>query len=252
MRLNTKKCQVLYTNVDKQPNNTPTVILNNERLEVVDSYKYLGIHINTQLDWQEQWDKVHKSTAQVPFLLKQLKRDGFPEQKLINIYKSLVLSHFNYSSIALASAPAETKKEMASVQSRALKIMGISKQDAKSKYNIAPIDEHLDTMCLNSIRRTLESAENQLTSSLLYNNRIKLPRFKSSKIEKSAIIKSIKAVRDERYKSKRLKTTTNTPRPVTTEGAKCDCGRTLKNERGLEVHQRSCKRNGPNNLIPNF
>ena len=47
MRLSEGKCKVLLINENKE--STPLISLSNKPLEVVTSYKYLGIDINTEL-----------------------------------------------------------------------------------------------------------------------------------------------------------------------------------------------------------
>lgn len=116
----------------KRTDPPPALTLNGSLLENVDSYKYLGIEINAQLDSNQQWDRVYSLISTIPFLLKQLKRSGLEEQVLINTYKSLVLSHFSYSATVLVSTTDAAKHEMAVFQNRILRIIGVSREDART------------------------------------------------------------------------------------------------------------------------
>ena len=58
MRLNTTKCKTLVVQ-GKQPKPAQAVTLNDQPLEEVTCYKYLGIEINNKLDWNQQWERVH-------------------------------------------------------------------------------------------------------------------------------------------------------------------------------------------------
>ena len=89
MRLNITKCKVLHIG-DKQK---ATVKIDGTTLEIVEQYKYLEIMVNSRLNWEKQWYKVQKTISSVPYLLFILKRDGFREEILVNVYRSYALSH---------------------------------------------------------------------------------------------------------------------------------------------------------------
>jgi hypothetical protein len=102
MRLNTSKCKVLHiSGTLKQA--TPDIKLDGQTLEVVSSYRYLGIDLNEKLQWDQQWSRVQFQISSYPYLVKQLKRNGFKENILVNTNKSFFFSHLNYSSPALAA-----------------------------------------------------------------------------------------------------------------------------------------------------
>ena len=93
MELNSKKCQELKLTTAKN-GPIPSTILENGPIDEVYSYKYLGININNDLDWYQQWEHVYAKVKSVPYLLRQLRQLGFREPILINVYRSYVLSHF--------------------------------------------------------------------------------------------------------------------------------------------------------------
>jgi hypothetical protein len=111
MQLNSKKCKKVYIN-GKEKLTKPAISLNGNLLELVDSYKYLGIDLNIKLNWSEQWNRVLSNINSTPFLLRTLKWLGFNKEILINVYCSLVLCHINNSSVALGSTSAATKSEI--------------------------------------------------------------------------------------------------------------------------------------------
>jgi hypothetical protein len=101
----------------------PKLLLEGNILEVVNSYKYLGVELNSQLDSNQQCTRVYSLINSVPFLIKQLKRSGLEEKILVKTYKSLVLSHFNYSTTVLVAASEIAEHEMQVFQNRILRIM---------------------------------------------------------------------------------------------------------------------------------
>ena len=77
---------------DKTPIQSVSTSLHGHQLELVDSYKYLGVELNNMLDWDQQWRRVQDKIKSIPFLLKKLKRIGFKPAILKNVYVSLALS----------------------------------------------------------------------------------------------------------------------------------------------------------------
>ena len=71
MRLNEKKFQVLIVSFKS----TPHVELNEHILEQFDEYKYLGFNLTSNLNWNQQSERLRKITRGVPYLIKQLKKD---------------------------------------------------------------------------------------------------------------------------------------------------------------------------------
>jgi hypothetical protein len=113
------------------------------------------------LDPLKQWQHIQININSFPFLLKQLKRCGLVENILVTTYKSLVLSHFNYSSTFLDSATAGTKQDMQSFQNRILQIIGIAKETSKPKYNIVDIADLIEKNRFKQVSRILSNKDNE-------------------------------------------------------------------------------------------
>jgi hypothetical protein len=93
--------------------------------------------------------------------LKQLK---FKQEILINVYRSLTLSHYTYSTPLLISTSKNAKTEMAKQQQhRFLKIIGIISSEEYEKYNIPPIDTYIEKTCINIAERMLKDPNHPLT-----------------------------------------------------------------------------------------
>ena len=96
----------------------PTLQLDGNEIEIVSSYKYLGIEINKNLDWSIQWERIQKNINSIPYLIKQLRRLSFSRDILITVYKSLVISHFDYSSPILSTTTKYIKSKINKTQKR--------------------------------------------------------------------------------------------------------------------------------------
>ena len=77
----------------KKNEQPPILRLSNVQLEMVSSYRYLGVDLNNELDSFMHWSRVSGLIKPNIYLLKQLKSSGLEERILFNVFKSLVLSH---------------------------------------------------------------------------------------------------------------------------------------------------------------
>ena len=165
MRLNTKKCKTMANRAtDEAP--VPKITLDGQELEEVDEYKYLGIVLNNQLKWDKQWDRVKGQIRAAPYVVKALKRHGFRKEVLVNVYRSIALSHVVYSAPLLLSASAKTQTEMSSYEKRMLKIIGTSSEEALTKYSLKSMEETINNTSLNILKRILGDDKHPLTSRL--------------------------------------------------------------------------------------
>ena len=244
----------------------PAVSLNGTTLEPVNSYKYLGIELTSSLSWDAQWARVQKQTSTVPFLIKTLRRLGFPEATLINVYRSLALSHFIYSAPLLSSSSIRAKTEMQSYQNRILRIINITPTNAASKYNIKTIEELLDYTNSNTLKRILADEHHPLTTKTPYtqsNHQSKLS-FQNKQSKNKSILQQQKYIRTIRDGVSDLYSTHNKSQPIptstsskpsnitippeapipnrTTAKITCSiCGKNYAKGAGIAIHLKSCR-----------
>ena len=107
----------------KKNEQLPMLTLSNAQLEMVSSYKFLDVDLNNELDSFMQWSRVSGLIKPNIYLLKQLKSSGLEERILVNLFKSLVLSHIRYSSVILDSCTTATKNDIQVIQNRMLRII---------------------------------------------------------------------------------------------------------------------------------
>ena len=163
MQLNTDKSQHMVVN---QKDETTEVTLDNQKLEQVSLYKYLGVMLNNTLDYDQQWEKVTKSTNCHIHLIKQRKHIGFQEEVLINVYRSITHSQYMYSAPLLTSTSKTAQQEMERQQQSFLKIIGISQERAQKEYSIEPINMYIEKQYVNVLDRILKDPELPITQKL--------------------------------------------------------------------------------------
>ena len=142
-------------------------------------------------------------------------------------------------------------------QNRCLNIIGIKADDAKNKYNIVAIEEHINTTCVKTLKKMLGNSEHPIAIKLTTTRRtmstfkfsIAIPKTEAYK--NSFIQQHIKTIRDEampRSKSEKTDMTPirNQPDAIAIQKpkAKCPkCGKLFEAIYGVKVHLRACKIN---------
>jgi hypothetical protein len=188
---------------NKKSNNIfpmPAISIENEVLERVTTYKYLGIEFNDQLKLDKQWESVQNKTKTIPYLVKRLKYLGFKKDILLSVYDSYALSHFRYSAPLLAHCTPKVSDEIQSFQRRIMRIINISNEEAKSKYNIDSIDRVIETHCVKILQRILADPQHPITSKIprVENRRFKysIPNHKTKQYSQSFVPLILRVIRD--------------------------------------------------------
>ena len=253
-KLNTDKTKRMI--IGKKDDIDTKIYLDGSELEVVDEYKYLGIYVNDKLDWDEHWTHICKKINSTSYLIKTMKRFGFREEILINIYRSLVLGQIISSAVVLCSVSNKTLQEMEMTQSKFLKIIGISSDVAQNKYKIAKIPDLIDNHCLNLLRKILSDENHPITKGLVkreelstrYRFPFRIEKCNSERHQNTFLQKYLRLLEKEKFELKSIKNLkqNNTDQshsileePTTSiPMVKCDkCGNLFKNSRGLKIHE---------------
>lgn len=118
LTINTKKTKyMLITNLH---NFRLNVKYKNEAIEKVENFKYLGIHIDSKLNWKNHIDYVAKKTSIMAGLLKRISR-ACPSNLFKSIYYSLFHSHIMYGIIVWSCAGKVKMKRLQIIQNRAIR-----------------------------------------------------------------------------------------------------------------------------------
>jgi len=246
MRLNTDKTKHMIINqLVSGPTNTT---LNNHALEQVNNYKYLGAILNDQLDYDQQWEKTAKTTNCHIYLIKQLKKMGFKEEILVNVYKSITLSQYIYNAPLLSSASTQAKNEMSKQQKRFFNIIGITAEKALNEYKIPPIDIYVDQQNVNIVERILKDPTHPITQNQQkksqYNTRSSqytVPRARTTQYQDSCLQRAMRTIRDG-YKDKY----TNPRKPETTTTEYIVEIKSVKNQNN-KIKNTNNQKTSPNN-----
>ena len=95
-----------------------------------------------------------------------MKKLNFKTDILITIYKSLILSTIITNAITLCSKRKNTQIEIENTQNKVLKIIGISKEDTKYKYNIESAQLLIDKHCTKKLGKIINDPTHEITKRL--------------------------------------------------------------------------------------
>ena len=198
MRLNTK-CKLLAISCSTL---LPPPTLNNIPLEYVESYKYLGVELNTDMNPSQQWQRVYSLVNNLPFLLRKLKHTGWSQRMLLTAYRAYGQSHFDYSAVVLYSCSTIEKAEMTQFQRRILKIIGVTPEQAASQHNVLPVLDRIDSICARMFNRIISDPSHPITASLPHNERkpteFLVPRARTANYAQSFLVSHLRIKRDGR------------------------------------------------------
>ena len=95
---NTTKCKYMLITHKKRPLNPPAILINGIPLDMVDSYKYLGLLISSDISWSHHIDSICSKARKILGLLyRRFSLDTEPHA-LLQLYLSLVRPHLEYGS----------------------------------------------------------------------------------------------------------------------------------------------------------
>ena len=98
MGLNPKKCKEMVVNFMGNPNTImKPLYIGNQIVEIISSYKLLGVIINENLKWNCHVDYITSKTSKKLYVHRLLKRAGVYEQDMLKVFSSSVRPILEYA-----------------------------------------------------------------------------------------------------------------------------------------------------------
>ena len=124
MGLNPKKCKEMVVNFMGNPNTImKPLYIGNQIVEIISSYKLLGVIINENLKWNCHVDYITPKTSKKLYVHRLLKRAGVHEQDMLKVFRSSVRPILEYAVQGWQDIPDCLSDKIQSFQKRALKII---------------------------------------------------------------------------------------------------------------------------------
>ena len=76
--------------------------INNSNIQSTSEFNFLGLHINTKLNWDTHVNVIGNKISRVIGIIKKLQLI-FPKEILLSIYNALILPHINYCLLSWGS-----------------------------------------------------------------------------------------------------------------------------------------------------
>ena len=178
MELNHKKCkQMVISFLKYKGSDDNQIFVAGNPVEIVSSFKLLGVWISNDLSWNTHVDMVLKKANSRLYALRLLKKAGLLPADIVEIYVSFIRSRIEYASPVWSSLPKSLSDLLESVQKRALKIAypALAYEEALETSKLQPLSIRRDASCkkfVESLRRDA-SPYNPLTKIMEISPRIR-------------------------------------------------------------------------------
>ena len=156
MKLNAKKCKEMRTCYLRETPQLTQLQVDGQALELVSSYKVLGLTIQNNLKWNEHISAVITKASKRLHILRVLRRGGVPSDDLYAIYVALIRSILEYCCAVWHHAlPSYLSDKLERVQKRALKIIlpGLSYKEILETLGCPRLDERRSELCEKTLKK---------------------------------------------------------------------------------------------------
>lgn len=110
----------------KHTSSLPLVNIQGKDIVRVDSYKYLGVHLNNKLDWTDNTEAIYKKGQSRLFLLRRLRSFGVQGELLKSFFDSVVASAIFYGVVCWGSSISTAdRKRLDKLIRKASSVLGI-------------------------------------------------------------------------------------------------------------------------------
>ena len=155
MKLNPKKCKEMLINFMQNDNfTTRPIVLGNNTVECVTTYKLLGIIISNDLKWNEHIDYISKKASKRLYSLR-IKKVGVNREGILKVYLTTIRPILEYGVQVWQDIPEFLSNKLESIQKRALYIIYPchSYLDALNTTNLSSLKERRTQLCRKYIQK---------------------------------------------------------------------------------------------------
>ena len=131
LSLNVKKTKYMLFRKQKRTDiRELNLRISNDAIQPVDDFNFLGLHINSKLNWETHTNVISKRMSRAVGVIKKLQL-VFPKTILLTIYNALILPHINYCLLSWGSASAV--KTIFTIQKRAIRAISSAGYNAHTE-----------------------------------------------------------------------------------------------------------------------
>ena len=153
--------------------------INNSNIQSTSEFNFLGLHINTKLNWDTHVNVIGNKISRVIGTIKKLQLI-FPKEILLSIYNALILPHINYCLLSWGSGSAA--KNIFLKQKRAIRAISCAGYNAHTEplfkiYKLLKIDDIYNSRLLVLYYNLVHNKVPQYLSSFLPNTSLATIRY---------------------------------------------------------------------------
>ena len=145
LTINVKKTKAMVFTTSPRKKLPPiNLMLRNERLAVVDSYKYLGLTLDSALTYEQHVKYMVKTISHKLFLLTKVRR-FLTQVAAERVYKTMILPYFDYADIIYEACTHDKLVKLQRLQNRSLRCiagpdyMNFSTDDLHKRFNLCKL-----------------------------------------------------------------------------------------------------------------
>ena len=141
LSLNSSKTKAMLFHTPRKSVIHPNIFVNQNQIEFVDTFEYLGIVLDKNVNWKAHLAKISTKLSKVVGIMCKLK-NTLPKEILRTLYNSLFLPYVNYGLLCWKSRI----KDVIKLQKKVIRIIGGEKYNAHTepifkKYNLLKITD---------------------------------------------------------------------------------------------------------------
>ena len=144
LSLNVKKTKYMLFRKQKRTDiRELNLRISNDAIQPVDDFNFLGLHINSKLNWETHTNVISKRMSRAVGVMKKL-QIVCPKTILLTIYNALILPHINYCLLSWGSASAV--KTIFTIQKRAIRAISSAGYNAHTEplfkfFNVLKVED---------------------------------------------------------------------------------------------------------------
>lgn len=138
LKLNTTKTEELIFGNKKEKDTQRPVVIGNQAVSIVESYKYLGTFIDSNLCFTDHISYICKKAEQRMYLLRKLKNFDVSESVLQKVYVSLIESVLLFNiSVWFSHLTVKNKSRLARIVNTAGRLIGSKQRSLSELYQLS-------------------------------------------------------------------------------------------------------------------
>ncbi|XP_078810605.1 uncharacterized protein LOC144994967 [Oryzias latipes] len=169
--LNTSKTKELILDFKRSSPSQSPVNIQGSDIEVVDTFKYLGVHLNNRLDWSNNTDALYRRGQSGIHLLRRLRSFGVCRQLLRTFYDTVVASVVLYGVVCWAGGSAgRSLKRLNKLVRKAGSVLGCtleSIEEVADRRMLAKLTSIMDNPS-HPLHQTVEALTSSFSTRLLH------------------------------------------------------------------------------------